>query len=334
MKNKNNLSARILISSAGMSILELMAALGLLLIVSGSIMAAMLGMMKNQAQVQNRTEMHSSVRGATELIEQEITQAGRVVLPSTVTLTTATAVNASSAVVSSVSGMFIGEQLTFDSGPNQDTVQVSAINVSTKTLTLAVGSSFFHAHSAGVAVVPLGGFSSGIVPPSTANGSDGTHLKLFGDINGDGNMVYIEYTCDWQTNHKLYRNVMLTTATSKASTSDSMVILDNVYQNPNDTNNNAVPCFNYQVASNINGNDYVLDVAVTLTVYTQHADAWTGSSNSQSTKETKALLNVAPRNVFETWLQASAGITDRVQPIPANVTCLLNATSSSSCTLQ
>lgn len=113
-----------------------------------------------------------------------------------------------------------------------------------------------------------------------------------------------------------------------------MVILDNVYQNPNDASNNAVPCFNYQVASNINGNDYVLDVAVTLTVYTQHADAWTGSSNSQSTKETKALLNVAPRNVFETWLQASAGITDRVQPIPANVTCLLNATSSSSCTLQ
>ncbi|HET9402015.1 MAG TPA: hypothetical protein VFO34_13790 [Candidatus Acidoferrales bacterium] len=333
MKNTNRLSANFLIAQAGMSILELMAALGLLLLVSGTIMGAMLGMMKNQAQVQNRTEMHSSVRGATELIEQEITQAGRVVLPGTATLTTATVANAGSAVVSSVAGMFVSEQLTFDSGPNQDTVQVSAINVSTKTLTLATGSAFFHAHSAGVAVVPLGGFSGGVVPPSTTNGSDGTHLKLFGDINGDGNMVYIEYTCDYQAN-KLYRNVMLTTAVNKLTPDASMVILDSVYQNPNDVNNNPVPCFNYQVASNINGNDYVLDVAVTLTVYTQHADAWTGSTNSQSTKETKALLNVAPRNVFETWLQASAGITDRVQPIPANVTCLLNATSSSSCTAQ
>ena len=28
------------------------------------------------------------------------------------------------------------------------------------------------------------------------NGSDANQLKLFGDINGDGQLVYVEYFCD------------------------------------------------------------------------------------------------------------------------------------------
>src|SRR6476660_1744501 len=79
---------------AGLSILELMTALALLLIVSASIMGSLLGMMKVQAQVSNRTEMHSSVRSATELLEQEISQAGRITLPAAVYLTNASGVSA------------------------------------------------------------------------------------------------------------------------------------------------------------------------------------------------------------------------------------------------
>ena len=40
-----------------------------------------------------------------------------------------------------------------------------------------------------------------------ANGSTGTVLKIYGDINDDGQMLYVEYTCDIPTN-SLYRNVM------------------------------------------------------------------------------------------------------------------------------
>src|SRR5438034_9731182 len=41
-------------------------------------------MTKSQTTIWNRTEMHSGVRGATELLQQEVGQAGRVSVPGTV----------------------------------------------------------------------------------------------------------------------------------------------------------------------------------------------------------------------------------------------------------
>ena len=40
-------------------------------------------------------------------------------------------------------------------------------------------------------------------------------------------------------------------------------------------------------------------------------------------QETKALLNVAPRNVFEGWELASIGLLNRVQDTPASITALI-----------
>jgi hypothetical protein len=40
-------------------------------------------------------------------------------------------------------------------------------------------------------------------------------------------------------------------------------------------------------------------------------------------RETKALLNVSPRNVFNSWALAGIGYADRIQPTPASVTALL-----------
>ena len=73
--------------------------------------------------------MHSGIRGATELLQQEVGQAGRVSLPGTVTLTAAVSVAAmpaavtasgrlgrrsaaSDGAVSSVSGMFADRRST------------------------------------------------------------------------------------------------------------------------------------------------------------------------------------------------------------------------------
>ena len=39
--------------------------------------------------------------------------------------------------------------------------------------------------------------------------------------------------------------------------------------------------------------------------------------------ETKALLNVSPRNVFNVWQLAGLGVNDRVQATPASVLALL-----------
>ena len=64
---------------------------------------------------------------------------------------------------------------------------------------------------------------------------------------------------------------------------------------------------------------FVLDVAVTLTVETQQIDPVT----KQKQTETKALLNVSPRNVFNAFSLASIGYTDRIQSTPVSVTSLL-----------
>ena len=60
------------------------------------------------------------------------------------------------------------------------------------------------------------------------NGSTGNVLKMYGDINSDGNMLYIEYSCD-TTRGNLYRNVMSFTAGTKPSIAgtagDPMILL-------------------------------------------------------------------------------------------------------------
>jgi hypothetical protein len=142
-------------------------------------------------------------------------------------------------------------------------------------------------------------------------------LKLYGDVNGDGNMVYVEYTCD-TVGGNLYRNSMAYDAGAKPALTSNQVLLSNIQPNPGGT-----ACFTYMPnpLPVVGTNTYVLDVAITLTVQTQIKDAFT----NQFQTETKALLNVSPRNVFEVWQAASAGTAyaNLVQPMPASVTALL-----------
>src|SRR5262245_23821337 len=65
-------------AEAGFSLVELLVATGVLLAVSGVVTSALLQITNHQQTVWNRTEMHSGVRGATELLQQEIGQAGRI----------------------------------------------------------------------------------------------------------------------------------------------------------------------------------------------------------------------------------------------------------------
>jgi hypothetical protein len=278
-------------------------------------MSGMMQMMKTSGSIANRTEMHSSVRSATEVLQQEIGQAGRVPTLNGVTLTTiiTTAMaNGTSipVVVSSATGMFNGEKLVIDAGDLEETVTVSSLSVSTNTFSAA----FFNAHASGVSVRISGTFASGIVPDTATNGSTSFILKLYGDINDDGNMEYVEYTCD-TAGGNLYRNVVtVAPGATKPAVTSSMVILSNVLPNPPDPGGStAAPCFKFQDKI-VSPDTYVVDVSVTLTVQTQNKDPQT----HQFQTETKALLNVSPRNVFEGWQLASAGVSNRIQPMPAD----------------
>jgi prepilin-type N-terminal cleavage/methylation domain-containing protein len=296
-------------SQAGFSLPELMIAMAIMLAISGAAVSALLKMTSTQATIWNRTQMHSGIRGATEVLQQEVGQAGRVALPATVTLTGAvTAGSGVSVNVTSTSGMFVGEKLAIDTGDLLETVTLTAIPSATQ-----ITATFANSHLSGVPVQAFGAFASGIVPTTTTNGSSGTVLKLFGDINADGKMVYIEYTCD-TTAHNLYRNMMAwDQAPPSAAPTASQILLSNIVANPGGTD-----CFTYQTAT-VSGVTYVTDVAITLTVQTQLIDPVT----KQFQTETKALLNVSPRNVFNAWQLASLGIANRVQPTPASITALL-----------
>src|SRR6184192_620350 len=70
-------------SDSGFSIIELLVATAVLLIVSSIVTSALLQMTNSQKTIWNRTEMHSGIRGATELLQQEVGQAGRISVPGT-----------------------------------------------------------------------------------------------------------------------------------------------------------------------------------------------------------------------------------------------------------
>ena len=291
----------------GFTLIELMVAVFVLMIVSGAVLKGVMDMSTLHNTIMNRTDMHSGVRNATQLLSQEVGQAGRVSLPAAVTLTLPTVLGATVATVNSATDMFVGERLLVDAGDNSETVTITAIAANVLTTT-AMG----FPHAAGVPISVTGGFAAGVVPSTTANGSTATKLKIFGDVNGNGSMVYVEYWCDTASG-RLYRNSTPFTAGVKPAYTTDMVLIDNILANPGGT-----PCFTYQTQS-AGGVDYVTDVAITLTVRTQNRDVNTNDFQTES----KALLNVSPRNVFNVWQLAGLGVTNRVQPTPASVTGLL-----------
>jgi hypothetical protein len=191
-----------------------------------------------------------------------------------------------------------------------------------------IQATFVIAHNQYATVQALGGFIQGVIPyygapSSITNGSTEAVLKLFGDINADGTMVYVEYsvspacictsTCiPSTTTGNLYRNSMSWNSATKTPASASQILLGNVTQNPNNS-----ACFTYQ-EKQVGADWYVTDVAVTLTVQTQILDPVTKSFQ----QETKALLNVSPRNVFNTWELANDTYTDRNQGTPLTITTL------------
>ena len=354
----------------GFSLIELLIVLVVLLTVSGIILTVIFQMAMSQGTVINRTEMHGGVRAATELLQQEIGQAGRVASPPLVTapatLSTAVVGNATAQTptVSSTAGLFPGEMVIL--GPHavggiddasgvacpgvaplfcagRENITLTAVGATTVTTGLVQDP-----HTIGAPISVQGTFPAGVVPPTgntllswctagcpagvtppdfavttlTAGvtpGSSATVLKMFGDINGDGRMVYVEYFCDTSTVPGTFSRRVIDFSTVLAKTTANfpwVALLTNLLVNPGGT-----PCFAYQTKV-VRNDTYVTDVAVTLTVRTQNKDPQTGAYQN----ETKALLNVSPRNVYEAWQMASlpGGTTIRLQPMPQSVLNLLN----------
>jgi hypothetical protein len=282
----------------------------LLSVISGVMLQSILGISTLNEVVANRTAMHAGVRNVTALLQQEVGQAGRIALPATTTLGGAVvaAANVTVDIEPSVDGIFVGEQLLIDAGPSEETITVTAVDPDLDQIT----ATFTLPHAANASVSVPGGFASGVVPTTMANGSTGAVLKIVGDINGNGSMVLVEYTCDVAAG-RLYRNSIAFDAPAKPALTVEQVLIDNVEANPD-----ASPCFLYEERT-VGGATFVIGVAITLTVRTQQLDPITRDFQ----RETKALLNVAPRNVFHAWQMASLGYDERIQPLPPATIALL-----------
>jgi type II secretory pathway pseudopilin PulG len=295
-------------SEAGHTLPEALVSILVLSLIIGMATQLLLVSVNGQRTMWSRTQMHSSVRGAIELLQQEVGQAGLVALPGPITFAAASAMGTQTVALNTTAGLFVGQQVTVDTGLLLETVTVTALDAVDHTIT----GSFRQAHDVGARVAAVGGFAHGIVPPTVANGSSGTLLKLFGDVNSNGQMVYVEYTCSTATG-LLSRNMVAWNAASKPALTPGMALLNNVVPNPG-----GAPCFMYQTEA-VMGVTYVTAVAVTLSVRTQVIDPVTG----QFQIETKTLLNVSPRNVFHAWQLASMSEYNRIQPTPASILALL-----------
>jgi len=225
--------SRTLRRALGFSLLEMMVSLVIFLIVMGTIMSALSRHQKLSQTTQLKAAMYLALRGATELMAQEIGQAGLVSLPTSPSPKINGTVTASSSAqivnVNSVVSMFVGEKLLIDIGPKQETVTVSALSSSPSQMTAI----FSNSHASGTAINVLGVIWNGVMSTSTA-----TQLQLVGDINADGSLVYVHYDCD-TTAGTLTRST--TTVTPSATSSNaSQVLLNNLIANPGGT-----PCFLY-----------------------------------------------------------------------------------------
>src|SRR5947208_2340850 len=163
-------------SDRGFSLLELLVSTCVLLLIMGVVMTAMRQQTQQQQTIWNRTEMHSGVRGATELMQQEIGQAGRVAAPVKITLSQAVGVVCDLTVpalsipqtvqVNSVAGLWVAggvsSMVTTLDGGGRETVQLLGMNpgVNPPTITACFGQT----HAVGTTISVEGAFGNGIIP--------------------------------------------------------------------------------------------------------------------------------------------------------------------------
>ena len=301
---------------SGFTLIEVMVTTGILMAVSAIVMSGVLEMSQLNGTITNRSQMFAGVRNATALLQQEVGQAGRVTVTGSPTLQADVIAGVNTVNVSFASNMYVGENITVGTGDTAETVTITDIVGGA-----AITANFLNPHANTTPVTVQGAFAAGVVPPSPGtggaapgfpNGSTDWVLKIFGDINGTGNMVYVEYTCDIP-NKLLYRNQMPWDKVGKVAPTVDQILVENVEPNPNNA-----PCFSYQTKT-VGPTTYVIGVAITLTVRSQDMDPIT----KKYQKESKALLNVSPRNVFNAWELASLNVTNRVQPTPPSITALL-----------
>ncbi len=340
----------------GFSLLELMVSLAILLVISS---AAFLALNQNQKVfVTNSTSgtMYATVRSAAELIAQEIGQAGTLCGiastssgPACVNAYLSGVSSATSITISSNQSFYLypGEKLTIDPNSiNREVVQISTVSCYLCT-TAAVGlqTALKKTHSSGTPpsaapVTAQGVIWNGVVVPSvdpntflrypTASPTEivSNKLGLLGDINGDGTLMYVEYTCDFNSS-QLTRSISTVSVTSASFTKSTQndVLVDNLqFIAPSAYTNSFKYCFSFPLPTSVdvtNPNDSSVktypitpQVSLLISVQSPNVDPQTG----HQLKFTKSFLNLSPRNSVAALDDGSNNVWETLQELPPSVT--------------
>lgn len=287
---------------SGFSLLELTASMAILMVIGGAAFSSLVGYQKNYQSTMSQLDMHSGVRSAVEIATQEVGQAGVVPNNSYTVLGAVPATGSQTVTVNTVTGLYVGEFLTVDTGSSQEVVTVTGLTTTPNAIT----ANFLQTHTGNVPIQALGVFGQGIMTTSTAN-----QLRIFGDINADGNLEYVHYDCDY-TNGQLTRSVTLISPTMPTISNAGVALVQNLQPNPNGT-----PCFTYTTTS-VNGTSYYTSVGMTLTTETAVRDPQT----NQYTLMTKSFLNLSPRNVVAAVELNTANMNTMLQNPPSGLLTL------------
>jgi Tfp pilus assembly protein PilW len=302
----------------GFSLIELITSCAILMVIVGGILSVVSSNELITARTEQQSDMYENVRGAAELMEQEIGQAGLASLPST-TLSAAVTFSATaqSVNVSSTTSMFVGENVIVDAGTKEELVALTAVT------STAMSGIFSNSHASGASVTALGVFPNGVVVPGSTDGSTsvagaGTSvLNIFGDVNSDGSLVYVRYTCNTSTTPGTLTRSVTTITPGVNTIGTAQTLLSTLVPNPSSTAYpTGVPCFQYTTFTNAtSGKSYVTNVSVTLSARTLNPDPQT----NQYLTMTKSFLDMSPRNILAGFELDNASVTNRLQATPPNV---------------
>ena len=270
----------------GFSLIESMVSTVVMLVLMASVFQV-LGKYQKSYQNENvTTDMRQGARGAMELLSQEVGQAGYLgftarklnasvtanTLPQTVPLTM-------------TADLFYGEKLLVDAGSAKELITIESDGRT---------AIFRRDHLLDAPVNAVGVFAQGVLLSSTAN-----QLQMFGDINGDGTLQYVEYTYDPAAG-TLSRSI---TPYPNIAKSPALVLLRNLQPNPGGTD-----FFQYYPLSDRLLTVYRTEVAVTATTQTSSPDPDTKQYRTMTSS-----LVLTARNVLSARNLVNIRVTDRIQ---------------------
>jgi type II secretory pathway pseudopilin PulG len=284
----------------GFSLIELMISILILMPIMGAAMSLFSVGVQQQASEQSSIEATQEARTGFELMTTEIAQAGShgdrsAVLSMNVPASTAV----QTVTVSSTTGITAGDFVDVDTGANHEIVEITGVTSTTLSGIFRTA----HVQNKPVRLFALP-YLTGVVPPAgmAANSTvEVTTLRLFGDINGDSTVQYVEYIYDSNSN-QITRSI---TPITQAEKNPALPIMSNVKPN------------SVRFALRTDGLGAVTSVDLALTTQS----SWkTGSQYQESQLSSKVVIPCAVSGSVLLYEIRRYGGVDRLPPTPSKVT--------------